>query len=87
MTPPVEPNEQVVDKKDPAIAVLLSLGVPVAGAITMGAAKSDGIALLDFTAIYFGPSTGHRFAGQAGVLVLVFVQRQAGRWSMASQEW
>lgn len=76
MTPPIEPTppthqqQQPVDQKDPSIAVLLSLGVPVAGAITLGASDTDTGRLIGFGAIYFGPSTGQWYAGQLGGLGL-----------------
>lgn len=55
------------DRKDPSIAALLSLGLPVAGAITMAAADNEGVAWLGFGALYLGPSTGRWYAGEAGL--------------------
>ena len=54
------------DGKDPGIAVLISIGVPVAGALTMAAADSEGVAFLGFAAVYLGPSTGRWYAGEFG---------------------
>lgn len=54
------------DSKDPSIAVLISLGLPVAGVITMAAANSEGGVWLGFGALYLGPSAGRWYAGEAG---------------------
>lgn len=74
MTAPVEAAppqpQQNIEKKDPSTAVLLSLGIPVAGAITLGASDTDGGRMLGLAAIYFGPSTGQWYAGQVGGLGL-----------------
>ena len=75
MTPPIEPAPTPRaashgEQKDPSIAVLLSLGVPVAGAFTLGASDSDGGRMLGLAALYFGPSTGQWYAGKAGGLGL-----------------
>jgi hypothetical protein len=73
MTPPVETTpqpQQNVEKKNPSIAVLLSLGVPVAGAIVIGASDTDGARTLGAAALYFGPSTGQWYAGKVGGLGL-----------------
>jgi hypothetical protein len=87
MTPPIEPAPTPAaaphrDQKDPSIAVLLSLGVPVAGAFTLGASDSDGGRMLGLAALYFGPSTGQWYAGKAGGLGLGL--RAVGGVSMVS---
>jgi hypothetical protein len=74
MTPPIsppamtpaQPKQPEGDRKDPSIAVLLSLGVPVAGAIMLGAADNDTAKLIGFGGLLFGPSTGRWYAGEAG---------------------
>jgi hypothetical protein len=75
MTPPIEPAPQSPsqpsgDAKNPSTAVLLSLGVPLAGVATLGLTDSDGGRMLGLAAIYFGPSTGQWYAGQLGGLGL-----------------
>lgn len=63
-TTPAQPV--VADRKDPSIAVLMSLGLPVVGAITLAAAESESAAWLGFGAVYLGPSTGRWYAGEFG---------------------
>lgn len=57
---------QQTDRKDPSIAVLMSLGLPVVGAITLAAADSEEAAWLGFGAMYLGPSAGRWYAGEFG---------------------
>jgi hypothetical protein len=73
MTAPIAPQQTAVqtsDEKDPSTAVLLSLGIPVAGAIMLGASDSAAGKWVGAGALYFGPSTGQWYAGQAGGLGL-----------------
>ena len=62
----VAPQGVAQKQKDPAIAVGLSLGVPLAGFVTIMASGSEGGALLGVGAMYLGPATGHWYAGQIG---------------------
>ncbi len=73
MTPPIEPAtqpQQSVDQKNPSTAVLLSLGIPLAGIATMGISDTDGGRMVGLAALYFGPSTGQWYAGKVGGLGL-----------------
>jgi hypothetical protein len=61
-----------VSRKDPSIAVLLSLGITTASYITLFAVDDDNESLLlaGFIGTYLGPSTGQWYAGQVGGLGL-----------------
>ncbi len=55
------------ESKDPTNAALLSIGVPVAGLLTILAADGhESIALAGLGAMYVGPSTGHWYAHRIG---------------------
>lgn len=54
------------DAKSPEVAVGLSVGVTAAGAVTFLAADDDALELVGLGALYFGPSTGHWYAGRIG---------------------
>jgi hypothetical protein len=60
------------DEKDPAVAVMLSIGVPTLGVVAIGASDSGGVKLLGASALLVGPSTGRWYAGEdstTGILV------------------
>lgn len=58
------------ERKDPSIAVLLSLGITTASYITLFAADNEDLQLAAFFGTYLGPSTGQWYAGQVGGLGL-----------------
>lgn len=60
----------VLEEKSPSIAMGLSIGVPVAGALTMAFAPKNGEKVLGFFAMYIGPSTGQWYANKGGGLGL-----------------
>ena len=60
----------VLEEKSPAIAMGLSIGIPVAGALTMAFAPKDGEKALGFFAMYIGPTTGQWYANKGGGLGL-----------------
>lgn len=68
MTPPTK--RPVVEAKSPAIAMGVSIGIPVAGALTMAFAPKGGEKALGFLAMYVGPTTGQWYAGKGGGLGL-----------------
>jgi len=76
------PAMKPVDQKDPSIAVLLSLGLPVVGALTMAAADSEETAWLGFGGLYLGPSVGRWYAGEFGAGTLAL--RTLGGLSMVA---
>jgi hypothetical protein len=53
------------ERKDPTVAVALSVGVPVAGAVTVAAAPGA-LKLVGVAALLVGPSTGRWYAGEGG---------------------
>lgn len=68
-TTPSPPRPATVERKDPSVAVLLSLGVTAGGAITLiaGMSNNSGTAsLIGLGAMYLGPSTGLWYAGEVG---------------------
>lgn len=72
MTPPIAPAppQQPVDQRSPSIAVLLSVGVPIAGVVTLVASDDDSMKTVGLVTMYLGPSTGQWYAGKFGGLGL-----------------
>jgi hypothetical protein len=68
MTPPTK--RPVVEAKSPAVAMGVSIGIPVAGALTLAFAPKDGEKALGVLAMYVGPATGQWYAGKGGGLGL-----------------
>lgn len=60
----------VLEEKSASIAMGLSIGIPVAGALTMAFAPKDGEKALGFFAMYIGPTTGQWYANKGGGLGL-----------------
>jgi len=64
-----EPGRLIqTSEKDPTTAVLLSLGTTLAGVAIIGAAadENESLTMLGVGALFFGPSTGHWYAGRYG---------------------
>jgi hypothetical protein len=60
------------DEKNPAVAVMLSAGVPTLGLVAIATSDSGGVKLLGASALLVGPSTGRWYAGEnstSGILV------------------
>src|SRR4051812_15931012 len=64
---PAAPN---ADAKDPAIAILLSVGVTTAGYVALFGSSNEDLQLAGFAATYLGPSTGQWYSGRVGTLGL-----------------
>jgi hypothetical protein len=62
----------VAQDKDPATAMALSIGTPLAGtALILASDGNETVALLGLGAMYFGPSTGQWYAHRVGAIGLV----------------
>lgn len=60
------------EEKNPALAVMWSLGIPTVGVVMIGASDNGGVKLLGASALLVGPSTGRWYAGEdsvSGILV------------------
>ena len=68
--PPLSTKTPVIGPKSQYIAMGLSIGIPVAGALTMALAPKDGQKALGFFAMYLGPTTGLWYANKGGGLGL-----------------
>jgi hypothetical protein len=65
------PAPETGPRKDPSIAVLLSLGITAGSYITLFAAEgNEELQLAAFVGTYLGPSTGQWYAGKGGGLGL-----------------
>jgi hypothetical protein len=69
-TPSAAQPASVAEVKSPSVAVLLSLGVTAGGAITLMASDNESARWFGAAALFFGPSTGQWYAGEAGLLGL-----------------
>jgi len=70
LTPPtvqLSPAPEGV-RKDPSIAVLLSLGITSASYVALFASDNENLQLVGAIGTYIGPSTGQWYAGQFGGL-------------------
>lgn len=74
LTPPIpdpQPTTPVTgERKNPDVAVLLSIGVTTAGFVTLATTDNENLGLLGMGLLYVGPSTGQWYAGQFGGLGL-----------------